>query len=88
LVDAAPRSDSLASDDPAHCRIASQTVGAVDIVVFSEAGVDRSAQQTNGTVPAILARSAVDDTATDHPAQAKAVIEFPINEQANVGRDS
>ena len=79
--------DAPAADDPAHGRIAPTPVRIIDILVSGEAAIDRLAEEADQTVPAILARSAVRDKVTGHRGRAKGIIEFPIGEQASVGRD-
>jgi hypothetical protein len=45
----------LAADDPAHCRIVTQALGIVHIVISSEAAEDRLPQQTDQRMASVLA---------------------------------
>jgi hypothetical protein len=80
--------DGLAADDPAHRRIAPETVGVVHVLVAGEAAVDGLAQQIDEAVPAILAGATVGDDIARQRAQPEDLVEFAIGQETSVGSDA
>ena len=79
--------DSMAADDPAHGRIAAQTVGVVHVVVSAKPAKDLLPELPRHTVPAILACTVVAENIPGHLGQFESVIEFSIGKKASVSGD-
>src|SRR3984893_5087113 len=77
----------LAADDPAHRGIIAQALGVVNIFIPSEPTEHRLSQQTDESMPAVLARARVGEHLARCRGEAEPVVEFPIGEQSRVGGD-
>jgi hypothetical protein len=74
----------LAANNPAHCRIVTQALGVVDILVSSEATEHGLPQHSNQSVPAVLAGPCVREAVASHRGQAERLVEFPVGQQSGV----
>ena len=76
--------DRLASDNLAHGRITSQTVGVVHVFIAAKASKNGLAEQPDHAMLSILASTTVLEKTPGPLAQAKGIIKLPIAEQSSV----
>ena len=76
--------DGLATNNPPHGRVTSETLGVVYIFVTAKASKHRLAKLTGHAVPSVLAGTAVVENILDNFGQAKRIVKFSIGEQTGV----
>jgi hypothetical protein len=64
------------ADNPTHCRITSQTVGIVHVLVAAKAAEDGLAKQACHRMLAVLACARINECITDYAGQPEGIIEF------------
>ena len=81
LVDAACLSTALATNNPPHGRITSETVGVVYVLITTKATKHRLTELPRHAVPSVLAGTAVLENSPGNLGQAKGIIKLPIGQQ-------
>ena len=76
--------DGLATNNPPHSGITSQTLSVVHVFITANASKQRLAELTRHTVPSILAGTAVVENTSGNLSQAKGIVKFPIGKQPGV----
>ncbi len=74
----------MTTDNPAHCGVATQTVGIVHIFVPAETAEDGLAEQPDHPVPPVLASAAVGKNLASHFGKLDGIIQLPISKQTGV----
>ena len=75
------------ANNPAYCRISTQTVGVVHVFVATKATEDRLPEQSDHCMLAVFARAHINQFVTYHAGQTKSIIEFSVGKQTCVRRD-
>ena len=76
-----------AIDHGTHRRIMGEAFSVVDILIPGEAAEHRLAQQTGQQVAGVLATAAFRKRRAGQIGEAERVVQFPLGQQAGVGRD-
>ena len=81
--------DGLASNNPPHGGITSQTLGVVHVFITTDAPKQRLAELTRHAMPSVFAGAAVLENIPGNLGQAKCIVKLPIREKpavrANLG---
>jgi len=85
LVEAASRTIALPPTMPSHRRIASQSVGVVDLFISGKTTEHRLTQHADKIVPTILVGTAINQRLPRNAHEAKRVIEFTTGQQSGIG---
>jgi hypothetical protein len=86
LADAPRPENRFFADNPAHRRIMAQPLGVVHILVSGKSSEHRLSQHSDESMPAVPASACVGEYIAGHRSEAERIVEFPIREQAGVGR--
>ena len=79
--------DGLATNNPPHGRITSETVGVVYVLITTKATKHRLTELPRHAVPPVLAGTAVLENSPGNLGQAKGIIKLPISQQPAVRGD-
>ena len=79
--------DGLATNNPPHGRITSETVGVVYVLITTKATKHRLTELPRHAVPSVLAGTAVLENSPGNLGQAKGIIKLPIGQQPAVRGD-
>ncbi len=79
--------DGFAADNPAHGRIASQTVGVVHVFIATKATKNRLTELARHAVPSVLAGTAVVENIPGGIGQAKGIVKLSIGKKPGVRGD-
>jgi hypothetical protein len=82
------RTIGLAAEDPAHRRIASQPVGAVDVFISGKPTEHRLTQHAAQIMPPVPARAAINQMLSRDVHEAERAIEFAIGQQSGIRGDA
>ena len=77
-----------AADNPAHRRIARQTLGVVHVFIPGETSEYRLAQKADVHVARVLAPTAIPQHATGERGETERIVQFAICEQPRIGCDT
>ena len=76
--------DGLATNNPPHGRITSETPGVVYVLITTKATKHRLTELPRHAVPSVLAGTAVLENIPGNFSQAKGIVKFPVGEQPGV----
>ncbi len=76
--------DGLATDNPPHGRITSETLGVIHVIITANTSENRLAELTGHTVPSVLTGTAVLKNSLGNLAQAKCIVKVPIDEKPTI----
>ena len=79
--------DGLASNNPPHGGITSETLGVVHVLITAKASKYRLTEQPRHTVPSVLAGTVIVESIPGNLGQLKRIVKLPIGKQTGVRSD-